>query len=150
MLYSYYNASACFSLGVLVVDFCLLQAGETLLVDHEQFGRILMKKLQSVALALCCLALVILICGANATYAQEVTATITGTVTDPSGAAVAGAAVTAKSVERGITYTATTNDSGSIVLPSYQLGATTFASRRPGSRPPYIHLYLSAEPNRTN
>ena len=64
-----------------------------------------MKKLQSVALALCCLALVILLFGAHATFAQTVTATITGTVTDPSGAAVAGATVTAKSVERGETFT---------------------------------------------
>ena len=45
-------------------------------------------------------------------WAQEVTASITGTVTDPSGAAVGGATVTATSVERGITYTAQTNDSG--------------------------------------
>ena len=81
-------------------------------MDHEQFGRIFMKKLQSVALALCCLTLVLLICGANATFAQEVTATVAGTVTDPSGAAVVGATVTAKSVERGITYTGVTNDSG--------------------------------------
>ena len=71
-----------------------------------------MKKLQSVALALCCLTLVLLICGANATFAQEVTATVAGTVTDPSGAAVVGATVTAKSVERGITYTGVSNDSG--------------------------------------
>ena len=71
-----------------------------------------MKKLQSVALALCCLTLVELLCGANAAFAQEVTATITGTVTDPSGAAVVGAAVTAKSGERGITYNGGTNDAG--------------------------------------
>jgi Carboxypeptidase regulatory-like domain len=71
-----------------------------------------MKKLQSVALALCCLALVVLICGANVTFAQDVTATITGTVSDPSGAAIVGANVTAKSVERGTSFTAVSNDSG--------------------------------------
>jgi hypothetical protein len=71
-----------------------------------------MKKLQSVALAVFCLALVLLICGANTAFAQEVTASITGTVTDQSGAAVAGANVIAKSVERGITYTAVTNEAG--------------------------------------
>jgi hypothetical protein len=71
-----------------------------------------MKKLQSVALAVCCLALVFVLFGATATFAQEVTATITGTVTDPSGAAVAGAAVTAKSAARGETYSAVTNDAG--------------------------------------
>src|SRR5262245_24711030 len=43
---------------------------------------------------------------------QEVTASITGTVTDPSGAPIAGAAVTAKSVERGITFAGTSGDDG--------------------------------------
>jgi hypothetical protein len=70
-----------------------------------------MKKLQSIALGLCCLALVLMF-GANCTFAQEVTATVTGTVTDASGAAVVGATITAKSVERGISYTGTTNDAG--------------------------------------
>src|ERR1700760_2354228 len=74
--------------------------------------RIAMRKVQSLAWALCCFGLVVLFCGANATFAQEVTATISGTVTDPSGAAVAGATVTAKSVERGIEYAGTTNDAG--------------------------------------
>ena len=63
-----------------------------------------MKKLQSMAVAVFCLTLVLLICGADAAFAQEVTATIAGTVTDQSGAAVAGANVVAKSVERGVTY----------------------------------------------
>jgi hypothetical protein len=44
--------------------------------------------------------------------AQDVTATVTGTVTDQSGAPVVGATVTAKSVERGTTFTGTTNDVG--------------------------------------
>jgi hypothetical protein len=71
-----------------------------------------MRKLQSVALALFCLTLVGVICGASVASAQEVTAAITGTITDQSGAAVAGANVTATSVERGVAYTATTNDAG--------------------------------------
>jgi len=50
--------------------------------------------------------------GAHAVLAQEVTATITGTVVDTSGSAVAGAVVNVKSVERGIVYSATTNESG--------------------------------------
>jgi len=82
-----------------------------------------MKKLQSVALALCCLALVALMWGANATFAQDVTATITGTVTDPSGAAVVGATVTAKSAERGITYTGASNDAGIYRIPQLPVGS---------------------------
>src|SRR5438034_5866107 len=63
-------------------------------------------------LGLVCLTLVALLLSANPTWGQEVTASITGTVSDPSGAAIAGATVTAKSVERGLTYSAETNDSG--------------------------------------
>ena len=71
-----------------------------------------MKKLKYVALSFCCVTLLFLLWGANATFAQEVTATITGTVIDSSGAAVAGATVTANSVERGVPYTGVTNDAG--------------------------------------
>ena len=84
-----------------------------------------MKKLQSVVVAVFCLTLVLLICGANAAFAQEVTATITGTVTDQSGAAIAGAKVTAKSVERGITYTARSNESGLYRISQLSRRATT-------------------------
>jgi hypothetical protein len=71
-----------------------------------------MKKLQSVGLTILCVTLLALLCGANRAWAQDVTATITGTVTDPSGAAVVGATVTAKSVERGLTYAEVTNEAG--------------------------------------
>lgn len=81
-----------------------------------------MNRLQSLALALCCLALAFLIFGTNAAFAQEVTATITGTVTDPSGAAVVGAVVTAKSVERGITYTGESNEAGIYRIPQLPVG----------------------------
>ena len=43
---------------------------------------------------------------------QEVTAAITGTVVDASGAALKGATVTARDTERGTVWTAQTNDSG--------------------------------------
>src|SRR5215475_6605351 len=50
--------------------------------------------------------------GANVTLGQEVTATVTGTVTDQQGSAVVGATVTAKSVERGTVYQTTSNEIG--------------------------------------
>ena len=71
-----------------------------------------MKKWHVWGMGLACTALVMLLIGANTAIGQEVTATITGTATDPSGAAVVGAKVTAKSVERGLTYSAVSNDSG--------------------------------------
>ena len=71
-----------------------------------------MRKMQFVGLGAVMCALVLLLGGANSAWAQEVTATITGTVTDSSGAAVAGATVTAKSVERGTVFKDVTNDLG--------------------------------------
>ena len=71
-----------------------------------------MRKMQFVGFAAVMCALVLLLGSANSAWAQEVTATITGTVTDSSGAAVAGATVTAKSVERGTVFKDVTNDLG--------------------------------------
>src|SRR5438045_9690541 len=73
----------------------------------------IMKSLCSWKLGLPLAILVVaLLCSSNVTQAQEVTATITGTITDPSGGAVVGATVTAKSVERGVSFNATTNEAG--------------------------------------
>ncbi len=54
--------------------------------------------------------------------AQEVTAAINGVVTDPSGAAVAGAKVTAKDLDRGSTFPTTTDGSGFYNLPRLPVG----------------------------
>lgn len=59
---------------------------------------------------------------AGSAWGQQVTATITGRVTDPSGAAVSGAKVTATSVERGIAYKDTTNTEGYYNLPNLLVG----------------------------
>ena len=71
-----------------------------------------MKKMKSLGLGLVVMALVALLCGADAVWGQDVTATITGTVTDPSGAALAGVTVTAKEIDRGTIWTAQTNEAG--------------------------------------
>jgi hypothetical protein len=60
-----------------------------------------MKRLRVLCWVMGSVALLLMIGGTHSTLAQEVTATIAGTVTDTSGGAVAGATVTAKSVERG-------------------------------------------------
>ena len=71
-----------------------------------------MKRLYSVGFAVACVALVVVLIGANAAMGQDVTATITGTVMDSSGGAVVGATITAKSVERGTVFKAESNDAG--------------------------------------
>jgi hypothetical protein len=71
-----------------------------------------MRTIKSLWLGLVVMALVALLCSVNAAWGQDVTATITGTVTDPSGAALAGATVTAKETDRGTIWTAQTNEAG--------------------------------------
>ena len=75
-------------------------------------------------------------------WAQEVTASITGTVTDPSGAAVPGANVTATSQERGVTFTAVTNDSGLYRVSQLPVGTYTLKVEKSGfalaSRPAFV------------
>jgi hypothetical protein len=70
-----------------------------------------MKKLQSLGLGLTLVALLMLL-GAHAAWGQDVTATVTGTVTDQTGAVIVGATVTVKSVERGTVFKDVTNDAG--------------------------------------
>jgi hypothetical protein len=91
-----------------------------------------MKKLQSLGLILLCMTLLALLCGAHAAWAQDVTASIFGTVTDPTGAAVAGANVTAKSVERGVTYTAVTNETGLYRISQLPVGNYELRVEKPG------------------
>ena len=71
-----------------------------------------MRKLQSLGLGLLFVLWAGLLVCAPAAWGQEVTATITGTVTDASGAAIVGATVTAKSAERGTVFKDVSNDAG--------------------------------------
>jgi hypothetical protein len=65
-------------------------------------------------------------------WGQEVTASITGTITDPSGAVVAGATVTATSQERGLTYPAVTNDSGLYRIAQLPVGTYSLKVEKSG------------------
>jgi Carboxypeptidase regulatory-like domain len=71
-----------------------------------------MNRLRQVCWLVASAALVLFSIGAPGARGQAVTATITGTVTDASGAAIVGANVTVTSVERGVTYNAATNEDG--------------------------------------
>lgn len=55
-------------------------------------------------------------------WAQEVTGSIVGTVADPSGAAVSGATITAKDLDRGTVLTTTTNDAGAFNISGVPVG----------------------------
>jgi len=67
------------------------------------------RKLLAIAVLLCVAGTLLMTTAASA---QEVTASIVGTITDPSGSAIKGAAVTATSTERGTVWRAETNDAG--------------------------------------
>lgn len=84
-----------------------------------------MKKIQSRGLGIVVLALAALLCSAKTALAQDVTATITGTVMDPSGAPIAGATVTAKDVDRGTTWPTTTNSEGVFSILRIPVGTYT-------------------------
>ncbi len=57
--------------------------------------------------------------------AQETTGSINGFVTDPSGAAVSGATVTASDVNRGTAYPTQTNSDGAYYLTHLPVGSYT-------------------------
>ena len=68
-----------------------------------------------------CTALILFILATGLyTFGQE--ATIVGTVTDPSGSVIPNATVTITSVEKGISRTTTTNDTGQYVAPDLSIG----------------------------
>jgi hypothetical protein len=59
---------------------------------------------------------------AGSGISQQITATLTGTITDPNGAVVPGAVVTATSVDTGQSKTVTTGDEGNYTIPFLQPG----------------------------
>jgi hypothetical protein len=81
-----------------------------------------MRKAYSAGFALACVVLIALAMGGYTARAQDVTATITGTVMDASGGAVVGATVTAKSVERGTIFKAESNEAGIYRIPQLPVG----------------------------
>ncbi len=64
--------------------------------------------------------------------AQQITATVSGTITDPNGAAVPGAIVTATSIETGLAKTATTGDSGNYTITFLQPGTYNISVNKTG------------------
>jgi hypothetical protein len=67
-------------------------------------------------------------------FAQGANASVTGTVADGNGAAVASAKVIAQNIKTGVTTTATTNDAGIYSFPSLQPGVYRFSAEKTGFR----------------
>lgn len=70
--------------------------------------------------------------GAWTSFAQEVSAGITGRVTDPSGGAIVGASVTAKDMQRGTTWPTKTNEDGIYAFPRVPVGTYEIRVEQPG------------------
>ena len=69
----------------------------------------------------------------QALYAQAVSmATVTGRVTDQSGALVTGAQIGITAVDTGTIHNAVTNSEGLYTIPSLPIGAYTFQAAAPG------------------
>src|SRR5882762_9819282 len=101
-----------------------------------------MRGRQSVVVCCVLFLLVALMGTVQSAWGQEVTASITGTVTDPSGATVTGATITATSQERGLTYSAVTNDSGLYRISQLPVGTYALKLEKSGfasvSHPPFV------------
>ncbi len=70
--------------------------------------------------------------GATRSAAQEVSAGITGVVTDPSGAAIVAAKVTATNVDQGTEWTTETNEQGIYFFPRLPAGRYEVRVESPG------------------
>lgn len=68
-------------------------------------------------------------------FAQTTSTSILGTVTDASGASIAGAKVTATNVNTGVPSTTVTTDTGDYAFPLLQVGEYQVAVEQPGFRP---------------
>jgi hypothetical protein len=69
---------------------------------------------------------------ASTAWLQEITGTINGIITDPSGGAVAGAKVTAKDLDRGTAFPTSTDGSGFYNLTQLPVGRYEVRVENPG------------------
>jgi hypothetical protein len=79
-------------------------------------------------------------------YAQEVSAGITGRVTDPSGSAIVGASVAAKDQDRGTEWPTKTNEDGIYAFPRIPVGTYSLRIEAKGFKT-YVQPGLTLEVN---
>jgi hypothetical protein len=90
-----------------------------------------MKKI-SIAACLSLIVMLIGMLGTGAAYAQNASAHIRGSVTDPTGAVVPGASVTAINSATGVKYTSKTNAAGEYLFPDLPIGTYSVSATAPG------------------
>ena len=76
------------------------------------------------------------------TFGQGGTATITGTISDPSGLVVADAAVQARNTETGAIYSAASTSTGNYAVPNLPVGTYTLTASAAGFKT-YTHTNLT-------
>jgi hypothetical protein len=108
-------------------------AHEGLLNFEELRGRSSMQsKLQSILFRLSICLFAVSIAAPTIAWSQQVTASIVGQVTDPTGSPVPNAAITAKDVDRGTVYTTQTSAIGYYNLPRVPVGRYEVRAEAPG------------------
>src|SRR5262245_13019158 len=81
-------------------------------------------------------------------FAQEgINATLSGTVSDPTGALIPGVEVTAKNTATGVTSTTLTNESGTYRFPSLQPGSYEATAKLTGFQTQTFRLSLGTSQN---
>jgi hypothetical protein len=103
---------------------------------------------QSMRVGLVLLVLVGILGAFQPAWGQEVTAAIVGTVTDPTGAPVKDANVTATDTERGTVRTAKTNDAGAYNITRVPVGTYELRISAPGFQTA-VHLDITLVLNQT-
>ena len=69
---------------------------------------------------------------ASLAFGQGATASITGTVTDPSGLVVAGVAIEATNAETGAVYEAASTSAGNYTVPGLPVGTYVLSAKAAG------------------
>lgn len=90
----------------------------------------------------------LLVFAAGPAIGQTFRGTLLGTVTDPTGAAIAGAAVAVKNVNTGLSRTVTTSEDGSYSVPELPIGTYSVTVEKSGFRQGVVnglHVEVSSE-----
>src|SRR5208282_4524438 len=79
---------------------------------------------------------------ASLSFGQVGNGTITGTVTDPAGAVIPGAAVEAKNTATGVAFSAVSTSTGNYTVPDLPVGTYTVTVKAQGFKA-YTHTNLA-------